>query len=325
MPRWLAIRFCHVDYAFYQGIARFANTFCDQVLVEWVVMADGNRILLRMLRAQHNLSQEQFARQLGVSRSLVSMWEAGRAHVDASVLEKLALLFEDYDQIRALVEGQVSADLGTRPAAVVSPTLRGGQENRGRSAGEPGSGVSEQVKAFTPASSAAREGGAGAVMVSGPSFPVSYEPIGIPYAGLVPASSEWGDPLAAEEPVEVDAKFVKKGRFACRVVGDSCYPALRQGDLTIWEVDPSPKYGLIVLAQRKGDHGCTVKQLVYDSMARRDRLVPVNPAYDSPPDGEGWGVIARLVGVVREGEVERSWYSASGMRPKYLTGELDED
>lgn len=152
-------------------------------------------------------------------------------------------------------------------------------------------------------------------VVGGPKIPVGYPKLRIPYAGEVPCSADWGDPLASEEFIEVEASMEHPQRFAAKVVGDSCYPALQQGDITIWHADFSPPYGLIVLAQRKGDHGCTVKQLVYDTDLNRNVLKPVNPAYDAPDDGQGWGAIARLVAVLRPDRVRRTWYLESGLRP----------
>ncbi len=153
-----------------------------------------------------------------------------------------------------------------------------------------------------------------------------WNPIGRPssqirFAGEVPCSSDWGDPLAAEEFIEVEVQFEGSKRFSATVVGDSCYPALLPGDSTIWHADFSPPYGLIVLAQRKGDHGCTVKQLEYDADQGRPRLHPVNKAHGEPEDGEGWGVIARLVAVIRQEDgLKKTWYLPTGLRPRHLTG-----
>ena len=41
-----------------------------------------------------------------------------------------------------------------------------------------------------------------------PLFPVGFAPVPMRYAGIVPASTEWGDPLASEELIEVDGKYV---------------------------------------------------------------------------------------------------------------------
>lgn len=99
----------------------------------------------------------------------------------------------------------------------------------------------------------------------------------------------------------------------------SCYPALRHGDVTIWHHDLNPAPGLIVLAQRKGDHACTVKELVWDEREKRNKLVPINPDYDDVDDCDGWGAIARLVAVVRKSEPpEKSWYWPDGLKPKHL-------
>jgi hypothetical protein len=153
-----------------------------------------------------------------------------------------------------------------------------------------------------------------------PRTPVAYPTSRMPYAGDVPCSREWGDPLSGGEFVEVDSQYQHPRRFAARVVGDSCYPALQPGDMTIWHSDMNPAYGLVVLAQRKGDHGCTVKVLEYDDALGRPRLHPVNPSSGEPEDGEGWGVVARLVAVIRNTDgLRRTWYMDTGLRPKHLT------
>ncbi len=140
----------------------------------------------------------------------------------------------------------------------------------------------------------------------------------LPFAGNVPTSETWGEPLDGEEPIEVEPEFVGPRRYVGRVVGSSCYPALRQGDETVWEHDHAPRPGVIVLAQRKGDHGCTVKQLVFDDTGQ-PRLAPVNPESAGPEDGEGWGVVARLVGVTRHYRLgPRHWYVAKGITPDDL-------
>jgi phage repressor protein C with HTH and peptisase S24 domain len=142
------------------------------------------------------------------------------------------------------------------------------------------------------------------------------------YAGVVPCSQDWGDPLTSKEARPIEAKFAGKNRFLCKVTGDSCYPALKQGDLTVWEKDREPPYGVIVLAERIGDQACTVKELQYDESARRARLVPVNPSHGEPEDGDGWECAARLVGVLRQGDgPERTWYWPPGLRARHLLAE----
>ena len=133
--------------------------------------------------------------------------------------------------------------------------------------------------------------------VSDPRIPIGFKTPKVRMAGNVPAG-DWGDPLASEEFIEVaDTRFEHPKRFAAYVVGNSCYPYLQPGDLTIWHFDQDPPYLSFVLAQRKGDHGCTVKELRWDEKLNRPVLHAPNPEYGLPDDGEGWGVIARLVGV----------------------------
>lgn len=149
-----------------------------------------------------------------------------------------------------------------------------------------------------------------------PVIPVGFQMGSIPYAGEVPAG-EWGDPLASEEFLEVEVKFEHPRRFAAKVVGDSCYPALQQGDVTIWHYDTNPPYGSIVIAQQRDDHGCTVKELLYED--GRPILHPINPTCGAPQDGVGWGVIARLVGVLRKVDgLEKTMYMADGLRVKHF-------
>jgi hypothetical protein len=163
-------------------------------------------------------------------------------------------------------------------------------------------------------------GSMGGYELGRPMIPVGF-PLGkMRFAGDVPCGSDWGDPLASEEFIEVEAQFEHPQRFAARVVGDSCYPALLPGDITIWHKDMNPTYGLIVLAQRKGDHGCTVKSLEYDEKLGRPRLHAINPSAGAPEDGEGWGVIARCVAVIRNTDgLRRSWYLDTGLRSKHLS------
>lgn len=140
----------------------------------------------------------------------------------------------------------------------------------------------------------------------------------LPYAGVVPAG-EWGDPLKAEEYQPIDADLWHVKRFVTSVSGYSCYPVLHPADTAIWHEDMSPPTGVIVLAQRKGDHGCTVKQLIYDEKSNRPRLLPLNPEHDEPEDGDGWGVIARLVVVERTVRgVRFQAYNQYGIRPDDL-------
>lgn len=155
-------------------------------------------------------------------------------------------------------------------------------------------------------------------LVAGPRIPVGYAPLPMRFAGVVPASGAWGDPLSSEEFIEVDAKYAHPKRFAAQLIGSSCWPALQQGDLTIWHSDEAPANGLIILAQQLPEHRCTVKQLVLDP-GGNPVLKAVNPKESPPPHGDGWYPIARLVAVMRMmGRVERSWYNPGGLHPDDL-------
>ncbi len=140
------------------------------------------------------------------------------------------------------------------------------------------------------------------------------------YAGLVPTSSEWGDPLESDTPVEVDEKYFHKQRFVCGVTGSSCFPALQQGDVTYWHYDLAPKVGKIVLAQRKSDRACTVKQLAMDPTSGEYFLKPINPKEKAPSAEEGWEAIAYLVYVEWEDEEggTATLYRDGGIAPEQL-------
>lgn len=156
----------------------------------------------------------------------------------------------------------------------------------------------------------------GSPHLSNPAIPVGFAPLTIRYAGVVPAGN-WGDPLASEEFIETEAKFEHPQRFAATVTGDSCYPALHQGDFTIWHSDRTPPYGSIVIAQRVSDSCCTVKQLVYEGNG--PKLHAINPSFDDIENTEEWEVIARLVGVQRKVDgVERTWFTPEGVAIKHL-------
>ena len=148
---------------------------------------------------------------------------------------------------------------------------------------------------------------------------VTYPPQSMRYAGEVPAG-DWGDPLASEDFIEVDPALFHSKRYAAKVVGPSCYPALHPGDLVIWHHDESPPYGMLVLAQRKEDHACTVKVLDWDAETNQPILRPVNPDHEPAGAEGGWVAIARLVAVLRKIDgLELRWYLPEGIRPRHLT------
>lgn len=152
-----------------------------------------------------------------------------------------------------------------------------------------------------------------------PKYPIAYASRSMPYAGVVPAG-DWGDPLMSDDLLEVGLDVWKANRFLTTVAGDSCWPALQQGDEAMFETDAAPADGVIVLAQRRPDHAVTVKLLRLDERGR-PRLVPVNPEYSEPQNGDGWHVIARLVCVKRESQdgAQRRIYHPRGIRPEHLT------
>lgn len=140
----------------------------------------------------------------------------------------------------------------------------------------------------------------------------------IPYAGVVPASENWGDPLSQEEAKEVSPKLAGRGRYMCRVIGNSCWPALWQGDLTIWQKESAPNDGMIVLAERLSDRACTVKELVLH--AGMPILKPINPEFPNMGDPDGWEVTAVLVGVLDYSTgVEIEYYAKTGLRAEALS------
>lgn len=49
---------------------------------------------LQVLRKSHNLSQEQLAEKLNVSRQAISKWESGQANPDINNLLKLSDIYE---------------------------------------------------------------------------------------------------------------------------------------------------------------------------------------------------------------------------------------
>lgn len=139
----------------------------------------------------------------------------------------------------------------------------------------------------------------------------------IRYVGVVPCSSDWGDPLEAQDMRPIDNKFVAKNRFMARVVGNSCWPALKQGDMTVWESDLAPPSGLIVLAQRSEDQACTVKQLI-EGPDGQPTLKAINPNSTVPTLEDGFSVVARLIGVIRNDDGESTIYKPAGIRPESL-------
>jgi len=144
------------------------------------------------------------------------------------------------------------------------------------------------------------------------------------FAGYVPCSGVWGEPLLATGKRRVPRKWRAANRYTAEVVGDSCYPALRENDLTCWEYNKNPPVGSIVLAERSSDHACTVKELAYEPGTYRPNLRPINPTSEPPPNDDGWEVVAWLVGVKREKDgLEQDWFAPrTGIRRRHLMPDL---
>jgi len=154
------------------------------------------------------------------------------------------------------------------------------------------------------------------------SVPVRIAPVGkveMRVAGTVPAGSDWGDPLQSEWTEFMDAKFGGHGRFLAKVRGDSCFPALLQGDMAVWEADESPRVGTLVLVEETDEYRVTVKELVLEPSGRLS-LRAVNRDSDVPSLTQPWRVTAKLVGVERRqpGMPEITLYDPDGLTPAQL-------
>lgn len=135
--------------------------------------------------------------------------------------------------------------------------------------------------------------------VGPPTIPAEVLDAPLPYIGYIAAGSrvEWSDPFAVEDMEYVPAEMAERGRFCCRVKGDSCYPELWPGDLVVFQINEAPKLGSIVLHRTlEPDPQATIKQLKHDG--QKYYLHPLNPAYtDEPATGL---VLGHLVALVRE-------------------------
>jgi SOS-response transcriptional repressor LexA len=95
--------------------------------------------------------------------------------------------------------------------------------------------------------------------VGDPLYPVAMLYAPMPKGSPVPAGT-WASPQDTDEMIEVPGFLVEKGRFACEAEGSSMLPLIEQGDLLIFQGDPRPRPGVIVLA-RNGHGEVTVKVL----------------------------------------------------------------
>lgn len=144
-----------------------------------------------------------------------------------------------------------------------------------------------------------------------PLFPVAFSKAEIPLYPAVPAG-EWSEPLDTEDLVEVEAKFIGNGRFACRVRGDSMLPMLEPDDLAIFQKHEDPPIGTIIIA-RNGDGGATVKQLRHNGADFT--LHSLNNRYQDATASQ-WEAVGFLVGIERNiGGTVITYYNPRGLRP----------
>lgn len=147
---------------------------------------------------------------------------------------------------------------------------------------------------------------------------VTYQMMGMRYAGVLPAGGEWEDPFTSEEFEDVEAKYWKANRWCCRIAGECCWPALWPGDFCIFEKTNLAQYGKIVAAENQ-DHKATIKKLEAgpDGAAH---LLPINPAFEEATAIE-WSAIAVLVYVTWKDDDggEMSFYRTEGIKPSQLT------
>lgn len=154
--------------------------------------------------------------------------------------------------------------------------------------------------------------------VSEPIIPYEQIRAPIPYVGLMSASSKvnWTDPHETETYEYVPSEMAEqRGRFACRIEGDSMFDLLWPDDLCVFQQDASLKIGAVVL-HRDGDGRATIKQLKHNGASFI--LHPLNPSYE---DCIATGaVVGYLVGIVREQGTRRvTVYDSHGIRPSTFT------
>lgn len=150
--------------------------------------------------------------------------------------------------------------------------------------------------------------------VSDPRIPALQIYIPIAFIGGVSASAQvdWTDPFESETFEYVPPEMGEaRGRFAARILSDSCYDLLWPGDIAVFQKDETPRIGQVIL-YRSRDRRITVKQLKHSG--ENYVLHPLNPTYDDEPaDGE---VVGFLVGIVRQDGSRRvTIYDEHGIRP----------
>jgi transcriptional regulator with XRE-family HTH domain len=79
--------------------------------------------ILKTLRTDKHLSQQELATRLGISKSAVSMYEQGRREPDFDILNKIADIFQvDADYL--LGRSSLSHELSRLPHTLIPLTLR---------------------------------------------------------------------------------------------------------------------------------------------------------------------------------------------------------
>ena len=81
---------------------------------------------LAQARRKNNLTQEQLAERLGVTRQAVSRWESDLSLPDVSALPRLAEIFEiSVDELMRGKAGTQARDTGERAGALIDVILKG--------------------------------------------------------------------------------------------------------------------------------------------------------------------------------------------------------
>lgn len=150
--------------------------------------------------------------------------------------------------------------------------------------------------------------------IGAPLYPVPGSTIEVPMTSAVPGGS-WIAPEESTSFYEVSARLYKRGRWASPVVGDSMHPYLQQGDICIWEPNPHPKIGLIILA-RNSNNEVTAKQLQYTESGYT--LIGLKDGEEM--HASKWEALGFLIARVREGGPGRYSEIANegGLRPEEL-------
>lgn len=115
--------------------------------------------------------------------------------------------------------------------------------------------------------------------VGKPLFPAPLPYVEMSLGSPVPAGS-WADPDDTEDWIEVPGFLADKGRFAAYAEGESMLPLVEQGDLLIFQKEPRPRPGTIVLARNEKNQVAVKVLRVRDS---RYALESLNREY---PDAE---------------------------------------